>query len=73
MEIGHRLPVYMDGRLLTEKLNWPMLTEFGATPAEWRIGHYRATRSRPWLAERRKILAHRTNRHRPWRIYERIR
>jgi hypothetical protein len=48
LEITQRLPVYMDRRLLTEKLNWPMLTEFGATPAEWRAGIDRAV-TNGWL------------------------
>jgi hypothetical protein len=38
MEIAHRLGDVWDGGLFTEKLNWPMLSEFGATPAEWRGG-----------------------------------
>ncbi|MCC8956114.1 hypothetical protein H8B02_22585 [Bradyrhizobium sp. Pear77] len=38
LEIARGLEPYMDGRLLTEKLNWPMLTEFKATPAEYGAG-----------------------------------
>jgi hypothetical protein len=38
MEIAHGLGEVWDGRLFTEKLNWPMLTDFGASPAEWRAG-----------------------------------
>jgi hypothetical protein len=38
MEIAKGLGDVWDGRLFTEKLNWPMLFEFGASPAEWRAG-----------------------------------
>jgi hypothetical protein len=38
LEIANGLDPYMDGRLLTEKLNWAMLTEFKASPAEWKAG-----------------------------------
>jgi hypothetical protein len=38
MEIANGLPPYMDGRLLTELLNGPMLREFKATPAEYAAG-----------------------------------
>jgi hypothetical protein len=52
MEIAKGLPVYMDGPLLTEKLNWPMLTEFGATPAEYGAGIKRAVENgRLWAHE----------------------
>jgi DNA-binding transcriptional regulator PaaX len=38
----------LDGRLFVEKLNWPVLTEFGALPAEWRAGIERAV-EKGWL------------------------
>jgi hypothetical protein len=38
VEIAYGLGDVWDGRLFTEKLNFPMLTEFGASPAEWRAG-----------------------------------
>jgi DNA-binding transcriptional regulator PaaX len=46
MEIAHDLGDVWDGRLFTE--NWPMLTTFGATPAEWRGGIDRAVEN-GWL------------------------
>ncbi len=38
MEIANGLEPYMDGRLLTELLNTPMLSQFKATPAEYGAG-----------------------------------
>jgi DNA-binding transcriptional regulator PaaX len=48
MEIANGLGDVWDGRLFTEKLNFPMLTEFGASPAEWRAGVDRAVEN-GWL------------------------
>lgn len=42
MEIANGLGDVWDGRLFTKKLNWPMLHDFGASPAEWRAGVDRA-------------------------------
>ncbi|WP_316172163.1 MULTISPECIES: hypothetical protein [unclassified Bradyrhizobium] len=38
IDIANGLGDVWDGRLYTEKLNWPMLFELGATPSEWRAG-----------------------------------
>jgi hypothetical protein len=38
MEVANGLEPYMDGRLLTELLNAPMLYQFKATPAEYSAG-----------------------------------
>jgi len=48
MEIAYGLGDVWDGRIFTEKLNWPMLMDFGATPAEWRGGIDRAVKN-GWL------------------------
>jgi len=48
MEIAHGLGDVWDGRLFVEKLNWPMLTDIGALPAEWRAGIERAVEN-GWL------------------------
>jgi len=48
MEIAIGLGEVRDGRLFTEKLNWLMLTDFGASPAEWRAGIDRAVEN-GWL------------------------
>lgn len=38
MEIANSLEPYMDGRILTELLNGPMLYQFKATRAEYSAG-----------------------------------
>jgi hypothetical protein len=38
LEIDNAQPVYMDGRLLPPKLNWPMLAEYGVSSTERRVG-----------------------------------
>jgi hypothetical protein len=38
MEIANGPGDVWGGRLFTEKLNWPMLINFKAAPAEWRAG-----------------------------------
>jgi hypothetical protein len=38
VEIAYGLGEVWDGRLFVEKLNWAMLTENGASPAEWSAG-----------------------------------
>jgi hypothetical protein len=44
-------PVY-DNRIYIEKINWPMLTEFGATPAEYKAGlDYAIAQGWLWLHE----------------------
>lgn len=48
MDIANSLGDVWDGRLFTEKLNWPMLHDFGASPAEWRAGINRAV-ANGWL------------------------
>lgn len=48
MEIANGLGDVWDGRLFTEKLNWSMLHDFRATPAEWRAGIDRAVEN-GWL------------------------
>jgi hypothetical protein len=48
MEIAKGLGDVWDGRLFTEKLNFPMLSEFGASPGEWRAGVDRAVEN-GWL------------------------
>jgi hypothetical protein len=45
MEIANGLGDVWDGRLFVEKLNWAMLHDFGASPAEWRAGIDRAVES----------------------------
>jgi hypothetical protein len=48
MEIAKGLGEVWDGRLFTEKLNFPMLSDFRASPAEWRAGVDRAVEN-GWL------------------------
>ncbi|HEU0150310.1 MAG TPA: hypothetical protein VFR21_25965 [Bradyrhizobium sp.] len=48
VEIAKDLGDVCDGRLFTEKLNGPMLTEFGASPAEYGAGIKRAVEN-GWL------------------------
>jgi len=38
VDIAHGLGEVWDGRLFVEKLNWAMLVEYGASPAEWSAG-----------------------------------
>jgi hypothetical protein len=48
VEVARDLGDVWDGRIFTEKLNWPMLTEFGASPAEYGAGIKRAVEN-GWL------------------------
>ena len=48
MEIANGLEPYMDGRILIELLNGPMLYQFKATPAEYGAGLDRAVQM-GWL------------------------
>src|SRR5271169_1362305 len=49
LEIANAHAPYMDGRILIERLNGPMLFEFKATPAEYKAGLDRAI-ANGWLA-----------------------
>jgi hypothetical protein len=48
LEIANAHEPYMDGRILIERLNGPMLFEFKATPAEYKAGLDRAI-ANGWL------------------------
>jgi hypothetical protein len=48
LEIANSLEPYMDGRLLIELLNGPMLFQEKATPAEYKAGLYRCI-EKGWL------------------------
>jgi hypothetical protein len=48
LEIANAHEPYMDGRILIERLNGPMLFEFKATPAEYKAGLDRAI-EKGWL------------------------
>lgn len=72
MEIANGLGDVWEGRLFTEKVNWSMLHDFGATPAEWRTGIDRASTERGqrfWRKQahlgKRHFLAHRPQSTRP--------
>jgi hypothetical protein len=38
LEIANSIEAKQDGRIHIEKINWPMLTEHGAKPAEYKAG-----------------------------------
>jgi hypothetical protein len=48
VEIAYGLGEAWDGRLFVEKLNWAVLPENGASPAEWSAGIERAV-EKGWL------------------------
>ena len=48
VELANAHEPYMDGRILIERLNGPMLFEFKATPAEYKAGLDRAI-ANGWL------------------------
>ena len=48
LEIANAHEPYMDGRILIERLNGPMLFKFKATPAEYKAGLDRAL-ANGWL------------------------
>jgi hypothetical protein len=39
LEIASTVEPVQDGRIHIEKINWPMLSEHKATPAEYKAGH----------------------------------
>ncbi|CCE07450.1 conserved hypothetical protein [Bradyrhizobium sp. STM 3843] len=47
-EIAVGIKPVQDGRIFIEKINWPMLTDFNATPAEYKAGLDLAI-ARGWL------------------------
>ena len=38
MELANAFEPVQDGRIYIEKINWPMLHDLGATPAEYKAG-----------------------------------
>jgi len=48
MEIAHTVEPVLDGRIYIEKVNWPFLSEFKGSPAEYRAGLKLAI-ERGWL------------------------
>ena len=56
MEIAKAVKPVQDGRLHIEKINWPMLTEFGAAPAEYKARSRLRHRAGLALAARERHL-----------------
>jgi hypothetical protein len=48
LEIANSVEVVQDGRIHIEKINWPFLSEFKGTPAEYSVGLKLAI-ERGWL------------------------